>query len=361
MSVKREADGGHAEYAMSSKPKYCPRCGAAAETQERNDRQQEVCVSCDTPVFDNPPPLAAAVVLNDRREVLLVKCKRFHTEPIWCLPMDAAAAGESMEAAARRILKKSAGLEARAVRMLNADFSPVESKREQLIVTYEFRKTGGQEKPGPLAERVAYFPPSRHPQLVLPANEKALQICVETHQEEWMIRDSFERLQSGDAKVMLSDPMIAMINSSAAEVAQAWLTDVRQNPSTPSYAKLDQEELLARASCALSQFGCWLSGAAAEREIVDFYVAVGRERQAQGFTVYELFSALTLLKKHVWTFARDHGAWERPIDVYSALELSRRIAVFFDKLIYHTLRGFAGALNTQSDPTMRSSRNPRRL
>jgi hypothetical protein len=50
-----------------------------------------------------------------------------------------------------------------------------------------------------------------------------------------------------------------------------------------------------------------------------------------------------LLRKHIWLFARRHGVWERPIDVYRVLELNRRIVVFFDKAMYETTRGFEAA------------------
>lgn len=324
---------------MPAKAKFCPQCGTPAKTEVRNGEPREVCPTCDAVVYQNPPPLAAGVVLNQRREVLLVKCKRLREDGAWCLPMDAPQPGEPIAAAARRTIKKKTGIDTQFVRLLDTDSSQTEDQRDQLIVTFEMRKTGGTETPGPDAVAVAYFPLSRHPELVIPSNEKALRICADTHQEEWMIRDSFERLQSDQAKVMLSDAMIGFIKDRAEEVARVWLAEVCESPSTTSYRKLDQAELLEKAVTVLSQFGRWLSGTEADQEVTDYYFAIGRERKAQGFNAREVFSALTLLKKHMWIFARNHGVWERPIDLYRALELNRRIAVFFDKAIYHTMRG----------------------
>ena len=71
-----------------------------------------------------------------------------------------------------------------------------------------------------------------------------------------------------------------------------------------------------------------------------FYRALGQERKGQGFALSEVLSSLSLLKKHVWTYARTQGLWEKPIEMYRALELNRRIAVFFDKATYHTACGF---------------------
>ncbi len=71
------------------------------------------------------------------------------------------------------------------------------------------------------------------------------------------------------------------------------------------------------------------------------------ERSGQGFSAHELISSLTLLKKHVWTYTRTRGVWQRPIDVYRVLELNRRIALFFDRAIYHATLGFEAGLRGQ--------------
>ena len=97
-----------------------------------------------------------------------------------------------------------------------------------------------------------------------------------------------------------------------------------------------------RGFTAVSQFGRWLKGNEADAEVRAFYRALGRERREQGFQFNELLSSLTLLRKHVWTYARSYGVWERPIDAYRVLELNRRIALFFDKALYHSARGYEG-------------------
>jgi ADP-ribose pyrophosphatase YjhB (NUDIX family) len=304
---------------MLAKPRFCTQCGAAVHSQVRDGQPRDVCTACGTVVYQNPPALAAGVVLNERREVLMVKCRRGRKEAVWCLPMDYVETGEALAAAVQRALKRKTGIDAHAVRLLDAESSPGEDERDLLVVSLEMKKTAGTEQPGPDTDEVGYFPLSRHPELALPANERALRICAEAHQEEWMIRDSFEH---------------------ADEIARAWLAEVWESPTTASYRRLDQRELLEKAVTGLSQFSRWLSGTEADREVSDFYFAVGRERRKQGFDVHELFSILTLLKKHLWIFAHEHGLWERPIDAYRALELSRRFAEFFDKVIYHALRGF---------------------
>jgi len=325
---------------MPPKPKFCSQCGAPVETRIVDGKPCQACPACDTLVYQNPPPLAASVVLNERREVLLVKCKRYSETAMWCLPMDFATPGETIADASLRALKERAGVEARLIRLLDTDSSSSPEHGDLLIVTFEVEKVGGQETSGEDVEKLAYFPLSRHPTLGLNSNEKALRICADGHQEEWMIHDSFERLQGDDTKVMLSDALVALIRENSQELARAWLAEVRESPTTASYAKADSDESLAQVTTALSQFSRWLSGHEADQEVADFYFNIGRERRAQGFHNHEILSALMLLKKHIWIFAHSHGIWKRPIDVYRVLELNQRILVFFDKAMYHTTRGF---------------------
>jgi 8-oxo-dGTP diphosphatase len=325
---------------MPPDARFCPQCAAPAETRELDGKPRRCCPTCGTPIFQNPPPLAAAVVLNDRREILLVKCKRWHDQATWCLPMSFAESSESIEAAAERGLRESTGVEGRPIRLLETGSTSSEEYGDLLIVTFEMKKVGGTESPGPRAEAVAYFPLSRIPKLGFEANEKAVRTCADTHLEEWAIRDSFDRLQADDVKVMLSDALLGVIKDHADDIARTWVDDVRENASTPAYKTVDQEALFEVASNVLSQFGRWLCGDEADREVSEYYFQIGRERRTQGFTAHEVLSAFTLLKKHLWTFARNHGIWERPIDVYRVLELNRRIAVFFDKAVYHAARGF---------------------
>jgi len=325
---------------MLPKPKFCPQCGAAVETEMRDGQPRDVCTACGTVVYQNPPPLAAAVVLNERREVLLVRCRHGADEQAWCLPMGFAQPNESLADAARRQLREQTGIEAQPIRLLDSDSCPNDEYGNLLIVTYEMRKIGGTEAPGTPDDAVAYYPLSRHPPLGLSPNERALQLCADTHLEEWAIRDSFERLQTEATKVMLSDVLIMLIKERAADIARLWLAEACENPTTARYKTVDQDKLLERATTALSQFGRWLSGHEADREVTDFYVQIGRERKRQGFYAHEILSVLMLLKKHVWTFARNHGVWERPIDVYRVLELNRRMAAFFDRAMYHATRGF---------------------
>ena len=54
----------------------------------------------------------------------------------------------------------------------------------------------------------------------------------------------------------------------------------------------------------------------------------------------EVISALSLIRKNIWEFALSQGLWNETIDIYTALELERRMMLFFDKAAFYLSRGY---------------------
>ena len=325
---------------MPVRARYCAQCGGDIEVRQTDDRKREVCTKCGKVFYQNPLPVAASVVLNEEREVLLVKRKNLPLRGKWCLPIGFAEMGETIGQAARRELQEETGLEGRILRLLDADSYESDFYGELLIVTFEQEVVGGTVRPGDDAEEVRYFPIRWLPPLAFSSNEKAVRFCAAAHEEEWAIQESFTSLHADEEQELLSDALVAMVEDHAEEVTHLWHDEVRSNPTTESYHRIDPDRLFQRGYIAVSQFSRWLKGREADREVRAFYRELGHERKAQGFAVHEVISSLTLLRKHIWTYTRTRDVWERPIDVYRVLELNRRIALFFDKAIYHTVRGF---------------------
>jgi 8-oxo-dGTP diphosphatase len=326
---------------MPVKPKFCAQCGQPVVPRVVEGRSRVVCSACAHVFYENPLPVAAAVVLNEQRQVLLVQRKREPHQRQWCLPMGFAEMGETIEAAALRELREETGVDGAVLRLLDADSVENSYYGDLLIVSFEIRKAGGAEKPGDDAADVRYFPIGQCPPLAFASNAKALRAGVAAHQEEWDIQDSFAALDRAKDEAMLSDALVALVEQQAETVARLWLAEVRSSPTTGGYHALDPAQLLERATVALSHFGRWLKGAEAKDEINSFYEALAEERRAQGCAVHHVLSSLTLLKKHLWTLARGQGLWQRPVDLYRVLELNRRLAVFFDQAIYRVALTFA--------------------
>ncbi len=330
---------------MTVDPRFCGQCGGALVTRVVDGRPRPTCCACGTVCYRNPLPVASAVVLNERREVLLVRRRHEPQRGMWCLPIGFAEMDETIAEAALRELHEEAGVIGRIIRLLDVESVKSDFYGDLLTVTFEVERMGGAEAAGDDAEAVAYFPLDALPELAFTSNDRALQICRDAHREEWAIRESFAQLQTAEPELLLSDALVAVIREHAEEISASWLADVCSSPSTRGYRRADPALQRANTTTALSQFGRWLKGDEAEQEVRAFYRALGAERAAEGIPLHEVLSSLMLLRKHVWSFARGQGVWERPIDAYRVLELDRRLVLFFDRAMYHVARGYG----TQGD------------
>ncbi|MBC7293335.1 MAG: hypothetical protein H5T84_04355 [Thermoleophilia bacterium] len=156
------------------------------------------------------------------------------------------------------------------------------------------------------------------------------------------MQDSFARLEQGAETKMLSDSLVQFVGRHAEYVARLWLADVRSSRSTAGYRTLDPLKLLEEGAAGLRLLGGWLEGEGTEEDVKTFYRRLGAQRREQGIALHEMLSALMLMKKQIWVFARSQGVWERPVDMYRVMELQARFAAFFDKAMYNAARGHEG-------------------
>lgn len=324
---------------MTGDHRYCPHCAAPLAGRSTGGHRRQVCGACGSVFYANPLPVAASVLLNDDREVLLVKRKGAPHKGEWCLPTGFAESEESIEAAALRELEEETGLVGRIARLLSAGSTTSAFYGDLLFVCFEVERTGGAERAGDDAEELAWFPADRVPRLAFRPHDEALARCFDQHRDEWAIQDSFARMERGDV-ALISDALVRLVEDHAEEISGRWLEAVRSTTSTPSYVGLPAGVVQEKAIAALSSFCSWLSGEEPGEEVAAFYRTLGRQRREQGFTLPEVLSALTLLRKEIWTFIGERDALVDLLEVYRAMELSRRVALFFDKALYHVARGF---------------------
>jgi 8-oxo-dGTP diphosphatase len=325
---------------MNEALRYCASCGERVEHRPSEESQRLVCGACGFVFYRNPLPVAASVLLNDSREVLLVKRRQAPHRGEWCLPTGFAELEESIEAAALRELKEETGIEGRIRRLLNAASASSDYYGDLLFVCFEVEHAAGVGRPGDDAEEIAWFPEDRVPRLAFRPHEEAVARCFAQHRDEWAIQDSFARLEAG-GEALISDALVSLVEEHAEEISARWLGAVRSSPSTPTYAGLPPGLAQERAIAVVSKFCSWLSGEEHGEEVAEFYRTLGYQRRRQGFALHEVISALTLLRREIWLFIGRRDALVDLLEVYRAMELSRRVVLFFDKALYHTARGFA--------------------
>lgn len=326
------------------KRKYCPYCSGPVAKKSENGARRDYCPRCNQFFYDNPLPVVSTILARDRR-VLLVKRGKEPYRGQWCLPSGFAESGENIVEAALRELEEETGMKGKIIQLRDVDSSSNSFYGDLLFLTFEVEQTGGTLRAGDDAAAVRFFPLDRLPQLAFPSNTKALRTYVEGEKEHWAIVDSFalaadDTLPARRRRDLLSDRLVELVESSSDHIARVWLKDVQTNRSTPTYHHFDQELLYHRVFLVISHFSDWLGGAYDGLDIISYYMHLGRIRKREGFSLSEVISALSLTKKHIWEFARSQGMWDRAIDIYTIMEMERRISLFFDRATYHVAKGY---------------------
>lgn len=311
--------------------------------KEEEGINRDFCPACNLIFYENPLPVVSAIVAEDRR-ILLVKRGKSPYKGSWCLPTGFAEIGESIEEAALRELKEETGVKGRILSLANVQSYKSRFYGDLLFISYEVEQTGGTLKPGSDTVAARYFPVDKLPRLAFPSNRDAMRSYIRSKSEYWSIVDSFritlgKESSKNTRKNLLSDKLVDVIEKNAKSIARHWLKDVLANPSTADYRKLDPSGLREEILGILSQFGKWMSGFYKDSDVRDYYTAFGRESRRNGVPLSHVLSALSLIKKHLWEFALSRGMWKRTLDIYMALELDRRIVIFFDKAVFYTTQG----------------------
>lgn len=155
-------------------PRYCTACGTTLETKKIEGRRRAICAACGFIAYENPLPVAAALVVNGKGEVLLVRRGRHPMKGMWCLPCGFAEADEQIEEAVVRELAEETGLTGTVGRLLDAVTARNYFYGNMVMITFEIRDVEGTPMAGDDAAEVRFFPLGRMPALAFPSQERAV-------------------------------------------------------------------------------------------------------------------------------------------------------------------------------------------
>ena len=148
---------------------------------------------------------------------------------------------------------------------------------------------------------------------------------------------------------MLGTHLMQLIEAHAPALTKDVIRDLTTNANTPSFARLKPTDLENRVAGLCWNLGKWI-GNPDDTVVREEYEDMGRMRFRQGVPVSELVYALLLTKRHLRRYIRDYAgvdfAGDRvvpdellPLELHSIQELNYQVGEFFDRALYHLVRG----------------------
>ena len=328
---------------MKKDRKHCLYCGGEITKKSEDGVLRDFCPFCNSYFYENPLPVVSSII-ESSRQILLVKRGRAPSKGLWCLPSGFAEAGESIEEAALRELKEETGIKGKIIKLLDVDSYKSRFYGDLLFLTFVVEQSGGKLCAGDDCVQARFWPANKLPPLAFRSNKRALDAYIKSRRDYWAIFDSIEHtdkktLPHAVAKNSLTRRLVNIIIKNKEKIIEQWLDDVMINPSTAEYHKVERLVLYNICDRILSHLTLWMGGVHDVVKIKNFYTKLGRERKKSGFKISEALSALSLIRKHIWTFALSQDALQKNLDLYMTFELQRRMTVFFDLATFYLTRG----------------------
>jgi hypothetical protein len=136
--------------------------------------------------------------------------------------------------------------------------------------------------------------------------------------------------------------LMNQIETHAEQLSEQVIQAVRTSPRTRSMGELSEAELKSRFFDLFRNFGRWLSEKN-EDEIEATYGEIGRRRCREGMPLNELIYALILVKEHTWGYVVKNVMPASEGRLYEEELLGEMLGKFFDRALYHTVRGYEEA------------------
>lgn len=136
--------------------RFCPRCGQPAEVEFP---RRISCPHCGYSAYSNPSPVAAAIPIDDRGRIILLRRGFDPGAGRWTFPGGFVDLGESVPDAARREADEELGLAIELDGLVG-----VYSRPQDRVVLIVYRaRAGGEPHTSPEAVEVAAFAPDEIP------------------------------------------------------------------------------------------------------------------------------------------------------------------------------------------------------
>jgi ADP-ribose pyrophosphatase YjhB (NUDIX family) len=153
---------------------FCLRCGQALIDEVRFGRLRPVCPNCGWIYFADPK-VAAAVLVEQAHQVLLVRRAIDPARGLWTLPAGFVDAGEDPARAAERECLEETGLQVGVTGLVDVLYGQEHPRGAHIILFYRAEIQSGALQPGDDVDQAAFFSRGQLPPLAFSTTQKILE------------------------------------------------------------------------------------------------------------------------------------------------------------------------------------------
>lgn len=140
---------------------------------------------------------------------------------------------------------------------------------------------------------------------------------------------------------MLFEKFIRLVEDHAEELTKEWIKEIKSNPSTIGYRKVDEAILGIRVFDVYRRLGEWIMNAEPnDPKTAEHFIKLGRERSGEHLKNSEVIYALILARVVLWRYIVDQGVINSSIDLHQSLQFYQHVNNFFDKAAYFVAVGY---------------------
>lgn len=141
---------------------------------------------------------------------------------------------------------------------------------------------------------------------------------------------------------MLSSRLIRMIESHGEQIAAETIQRVRKDSELSHLKVVSDSEMRAGVRHVLKDLGGALAGND-DLKLAARCQELGKRRFDEGIPLDEIVRSNQKLKSVIVGFVRNEGSRQTTLEIYAEEELEHLLYRYFDKVLYHVVRGYERA------------------
>lgn len=149
---------------------YCPKCGGRLNYCYIQSQPRLVCDSCNYIFYENPVVGVAAIVFNEKKQILLGRRRNGKYAGYWCIPCGYVEYDEDVYQAVKREFKEETNLDIDVINVYTVQSNFHDPENHTVGIWFFAQVTNGEPVAGDDLDEVGYFNLTDVPELAFPTD-----------------------------------------------------------------------------------------------------------------------------------------------------------------------------------------------